>query len=107
MLLDREYARMPKPHELERRIEQLKIQNGELSREIVQRQVDISEVRQTIRERNLLLDLKRKEYKELQEKVENSKNEYVLRNSEPNQIAKECDKILVEMELVLEIFFFS
>ena len=98
LLLDREYARMPKPHDLERRIEQLKLQNGELSREIAQRQSDISEIKQTIRERNLQLDLKRKEFKELLEKVENSKNEYVLKNMEPNQIMKECDKISIEIE---------
>ena len=103
MLLEREYGRMPKPHELDRRIEHLRMQNGELSREIVQRQVDISELKQTIRERNLLLELKRKEFKELIEKVENSKNEYVLKNAEPNQIAKECDKIGNEIEY--DIFF--
>ena len=64
-LLDREYARMPKPHELERRIEQLKIQNTELSKEISQRQEEITDLKQTIRDKNSLLDLKRKEYKEI------------------------------------------
>lgn len=99
--MDREYARMPKPHELERRIEQLKLQNNEFSREISQRQEEINELRQTIMEKNLQLDLKRKEYKELLENVENCKNEYVMANMEPNQIAKECDKISMEIEYVL------
>lgn len=98
--MDREYARMPKPHELERRIEQLKLQNNEFSREISQRQEEINELRQTIMEKNLQLDLKRKEYKELLENVENCKNEYVMANMEPNQIAKECDKISMEIEYV-------
>jgi uncharacterized coiled-coil DUF342 family protein len=92
---------MPKPHELERRIEQLKLQNNEFSREISQRQEEINELRQTIMEKNLQLDLKRKEYKELLENVENCKNEYVMANMEPNQIAKECDKISMEIEYVL------
>ena len=91
---------MPKPHELERRIEQLKLQNNEFSREISQRQEEINELRQTIMEKNLQLDLKRKEYKELLENVENCKNEYVMANMEPNQIAKECDKISMEIEYV-------
>ena len=89
---------MPKPHDLERRIEQLKLQNGELSREIAQRQGDISDIKQSIRDKNLQLDLKRKEFKELLEKVENAKNEYVMKNMEPNQIMKECDKISIEIE---------
>ena len=92
---------MPKPHELERRIEQLKLQNNEFSREISQRQEEINELRQTIMEKNLQLDLKRKEYKELLENVENCKNEYVMANMEPNQIAKECDKISMEIEYFL------
>jgi chromosome segregation ATPase len=77
-LLDREYARMPKPHELERRIEQLKLQNNEFSREISQRQEEINELKLTIMDKNQQLDLKRREYKELLENVENCYEEDFL-----------------------------
>ena len=55
---------MPKPHELERRIEQLKLQNIELAKEITQRQEEIQDLKHSINDKNLLLDLKRKEHKE-------------------------------------------
>ncbi len=97
-LLDREYSRMPKPHELERRIEQLKLQNIELAKEISQRQEEIQDLKQSINDKNLLLDLKRKEHKELLETVEMYKNDYVQVNMLPNQINKECDKLNHEVE---------
>lgn len=97
-MLDREYSRMPKPHELERRIEQLSLQNNELSREISQRHEEIKELRQTINDKNLFVDQKRREYKELLEAVENSKNDYVQVNMLPNQISKEFDKLSNEKE---------
>jgi predicted nucleic acid-binding Zn-ribbon protein len=97
-LLDREYSRMPKTHDLERRIEQLKVQNNELSIDILQRQEEITDLKQTISDKNLQLDVKRKEYKELLETVEMHKNDYVQVNMLPNQINKECDKLTHETE---------
>ncbi len=97
-LLDREYARMPKPHELERRIEQLKLQNQEFSREISQRKDEINELKLTIQEKKQHFEQEKKNYKELQETVENYKNDYVQINIMPNQIMKESDKISTEIE---------
>lgn len=98
---------MPKPHELERQIEQLKLQNNDLSREISQRQEEINDLKQTINERNSLMELKKKEHKELLETVENRKNDYVQINMLPNQIIKESDKISSEIELVFQINSFQ
>lgn len=97
-ILDREYTRMPKPHELEQRIEILTHQNMELSREINQRKEEINDLKQLIYDKNTQLESKRKEYKDLIESVENHKNDYVQANAQPHQIAKEIDKVLTEKE---------
>lgn len=99
-LLDREYARMPKPHELERQIEQLKFQNNELSKEIMLRQEEINDLLQTIREKNLLMETKSKEYRDLLDKEENLKDQYVKENLLPNQYMKEYDKFSMEKDNV-------
>jgi predicted nucleic acid-binding Zn-ribbon protein len=97
-LLKREYSRMPKPAELERRIEQLKAQNNELSKEITMRHEEIKDLNQTITERNALIEVRKKEIKDILESVENHKNDYVQVNSLPMQISKECDRLLFEQE---------
>ena len=97
-LLKREYSRMPKPAELERRIEQLKAQNNELSREITMRQEEIKELNQTILDKNGQIETRKKEYKEALDAVENYKSDYVQVNSLPMQISKECDRLLNESE---------
>lgn len=96
--MEREYARMPKPHELERQIEQLKHQNKELTREIAQRQEEIIGLKKSIEVKNVEVDQKKKELNELLESVEDHKNEYVNVNLQPYQIAKEIDKLSTEKE---------
>jgi chromosome segregation ATPase len=103
-ILDREYARMPKPQELERQIEQLKAQNQELYKEIQQRQDEIADMKQSVNEKNLLLETKRKDLKDLVDSIENHKAEYVSVNSLPNQINKEFDKLFTEKEYVWTLF---
>ncbi|RNA21673.1 coiled-coil domain-containing protein [Brachionus plicatilis] len=97
-LLDREYARMPKPHELERQIEELKLQNSDLSKEIMLRQEEINDLVQTIRDKNLLMEHRTKEYRDLLDKEESLKDEYVKENSMPNQYMKEYDKFSTEKD---------
>ena len=99
-LLKREYSRMPKPAELERRIEQLKAQNDEISREITVRQEEIKELNQTILDKTGQIETRKRELKEALDAVENFKNDYVQVNSLPMQISKECDRLLFESELV-------
>lgn len=97
-ILEREYARMPKPHELERHIQQLKHQNQELTQEIAQRHEEIVELRRTIELKNSDVEDKKKELNALLESVEDHKNEYVNANMQPYQIAKEIDKLSTEKE---------
>lgn len=99
-ILEREYARMPKPHELERRIVQLKHQNQELTREIVQRQEEIVELKRTIEQKGVDMEQKKKDLNDLLESVENHKNEYIIANMQPHQIAKEIDKLSTEKEYI-------
>jgi uncharacterized coiled-coil DUF342 family protein len=91
---------MPKPHELERRIEQLKALNSELNRETQQRKEELSDLRELLSNKSAQLDAKKKQYNEMLQSVENFKSDYVEVNTQPNQIMKECDKIQIEIELV-------
>ncbi len=97
-ILKREYTRMPKPQELERRIEQLRAQNNEISKELTQRQEEIKDLNQTIMDKNNLIEIRKRELKEALEVVENYKNDYVQVNTLPMQISKECDRLLYETE---------
>ena len=97
-ILKREYTRMPKPQELERRIEQLRAQNNERSKELTQRQEEIKDLNQTIMDKNNLIEIRKRELKEALEVVENYKNDYVQVNTLPMQISKECDRLLYETE---------
>lgn len=92
-LLAREYDRMPKPHVLEKQIEQLEYQNRELMKEISQRQSEIIDMQTMIEEKNISLEARKREYRELTNNVENLKSDYVQINMEPNQIMKENSKI--------------
>ena len=69
-----------------------------MAKEIAQRQEEIKDLKQTITDKHSLLEFNKKEYKDLLESVENYKNDYVQVNSLPNQIAKECDRLLSEAE---------
>jgi len=89
---------MPKPQELERRIEQLRAQNNEISKELTQRQEEIKDLNQTIMDKNNLIEIRKRELKEALEVVENYKNDYVQVNTLPMQISKECDRLLYETE---------
>ena len=89
---------MPKTYDLERRIEQLKLKNEEFLREISQRKNEVNELKLTIDEKNQIFEQEKKDFKELLENVENYKNEYVQINIMPNQICKESDKIINEIE---------
>lgn len=96
--MEREYARMPKPHELERRIAQLKHQNMELTREIAQRHEEIAELKRNIEAKAVEMEQKKKELNDQLELVETRKNEYIHANMQPHQIAKEIDKVSTEKE---------
>jgi ribosomal protein L9 len=89
---------MPKPHELERRIEQLRAQNSELARENQQRKEELNDLRELLSEKSVQMDAKKKQYNELLQSVENHKSDYVEVNTQPNQIMKECDKLQIEIE---------
>lgn len=99
-MLEREYARMPKAHELERRIQELELQQNDLSREIDQRHEEIKDLLNAINDKNKDLESKFKDLKEALESVEVRKGEYVVINAVPNQIIKESDKISMENEYV-------
>lgn len=55
-------------------------------------------MKQSIKDKNMTLDTKRKEYKELLDQIDTLKADYVQVQTLPNQISKEFDKILTEKE---------
>jgi hypothetical protein len=74
-----------------------------LAKEISQRRSEIEDIEAMLDERNTLLEVKRKDYKELTDSVENSKNDYVQVNMLPNQLMKENDKIISEQEYHIQL----
>jgi hypothetical protein len=89
---------MPKAHELERRIQELELQQNDLSREIKQRNEEIKDLIQAINDKTKDTDGKGKELREALDSLEVKKGEYVVINAVPNQIIKESDKISIENE---------
>lgn len=97
-LLEREYGRMPKPQELERRIQELESHNGDLAREITRRQEEIQEIMQNISTKQKENEQKQRDLKSIMEELDNKKSEYIQISSEPSMYSKERDKLSIEHE---------
>ncbi len=105
-LLEREFARMPKVHELERRIQELELGKSELIKEITHRKEEINDLKEALAKRQVEIDGKAKEYKESLQNVDSTKVDLFNVNSLINQITRECDKILNEIELVNYFYWY-
>ncbi|XP_064633168.1 coiled-coil domain-containing protein 146-like [Lineus longissimus] len=92
-LIDREYSRMPKAGEVEKKIQELQVATNDLKKEIAQRQQEAKNLREDVEIRNRQVANDNKEYEKEVEEMEKLKGELVGVNSLPNQIAKEADKL--------------
>ncbi|XP_060560310.1 coiled-coil domain-containing protein 146-like [Ruditapes philippinarum] len=92
-LMDREYSRMPKAGEIEKKIKELQQACDDMKKEIVQRQLEVKTLKEDLDTSNRQVSMDSKEYEKLTEKMENLKGDLVQVNTVPNQIAKEADKL--------------
>ncbi|KAJ8301978.1 hypothetical protein KUTeg_020965 [Tegillarca granosa] len=92
-LMEKEYARMPKKSEMEKKEKQLQSDIEELKKEIAQRHIESKTLREDLEATNRQIVLDNKEYEKLVDELENLKGDLVQINTLPNQIAKEADKL--------------
>ncbi|XP_071082884.1 coiled-coil domain-containing protein 146-like isoform X2 [Haliotis cracherodii] len=92
-IIEREYERLPKQGEIEKKIKQLQTACDEMRKEIGQSQNEAKNLREDLETNQRQLGLDNKEYEELTEKMEKLKGDLVQINTVPGQIAKEADKI--------------
>ncbi|XP_074646441.1 coiled-coil domain-containing protein 146-like [Tubulanus polymorphus] len=93
-MVEREYSRMPKAGEVEKKIKELQASHDELRKEIAQRQIESKNLREDLDQKSRQNQLSSKELETTIEELEKLKGELVSVNTLPNQISKETDKLL-------------
>ncbi|BFZ08931.1 hypothetical protein BsWGS_11970 [Bradybaena similaris] len=93
-IVEREYNRLPKQGEVEKKIKELQNNSEELRREIVQRQIEAKTLKEDLESTQQQTSNYQKEFEKLSDEVEWLKAELVQVNTLPAQTAKESDKII-------------
>ncbi|EFB19250.1 hypothetical protein PANDA_008360, partial [Ailuropoda melanoleuca] len=107
-LIIKEFEKIPKPGEMEKKMRLLRESTEELRKEIMQKKLEIKNLREDLASKQKQLLKEQKELEELLEYQVNLKDEVVHHQAVPVQIGKEIEKITrkkVEMEkkkIVLE-----
>ncbi|XP_032729181.1 coiled-coil domain-containing protein 146 isoform X2 [Lontra canadensis] len=107
-LIIKEFEKIPKPGEMEKKMRPLKESTEELRKEIMQKKLEIKNLREDLASKQKQLLKEQKELEELLEYQVNLKDEVVHHQAVPVQIGKEIEKTTrkkVEMEkkkIVLE-----
>ncbi|XP_019510693.1 PREDICTED: coiled-coil domain-containing protein 146 [Hipposideros armiger] len=110
-LIIKEFEKIPKPGEMEKKMRILKESTEELRKEIMQKKIEIKNLREDLTSKQKQLLKEQKELEELLEHQVNLKDEVVHHQAIPVQIGKEIEKTTrtkVEMEkkkVVLEYEF--
>nr|XP_019600102.1 PREDICTED: coiled-coil domain-containing protein 146 isoform X2 [Rhinolophus sinicus] len=100
-LIIKEFEKIPKPGEMEKKMRILKESTEELRKEIMQKKIEIKNLREDLTSKQKQLLKEQKELEELLEHQVNLKDEVVHHQTIPVQIGKEIEKITrkkVEME---------
>ncbi|XP_054419850.1 coiled-coil domain-containing protein 146 [Pteronotus mesoamericanus] len=100
-LITKEFEKIPKPGEMEKKMRLLKESTEELRKEIMQKKLEIKNLREDLTSKQKQLLKEQKELEELLECQVNLKDEVVQHQSIPVQIGKEIEKTTrkkVEME---------
>uniref|UniRef100_A0A7M4G0C6 Coiled-coil domain containing 146 n=1 Tax=Crocodylus porosus TaxID=8502 RepID=A0A7M4G0C6_CROPO len=92
-ILQREYERIPKQGETEKRIKMLKENCEELRKETTQRRAEIKALKEDVAFKQKLMLKEQKEVEELLEQEDNLKEDLVQLHVIPVQLGKEMDKI--------------
>ncbi|XP_013065193.2 coiled-coil domain-containing protein 146-like [Biomphalaria glabrata] len=93
-IIQREYSRLPKQGEIEKKIKELQNGNEEMRKEVLQRQNEVKTLVEDLDRTNHQIAHDKKEFEKLTEDMEKLKAELVQINFVPGQTAKEADKIL-------------
>ncbi|KAH9508117.1 hypothetical protein Btru_054756 [Bulinus truncatus] len=93
-IIQREYSRLPKQGEIEKKIKELQNSNEEMRKEVLQRQNEVKTLEEDLEKTNHQMANDKKEFEKLTEELEKLKAELVQINTIPGQTAKEADKIL-------------
>ncbi|XP_035178440.1 coiled-coil domain-containing protein 146 isoform X2 [Oxyura jamaicensis] len=101
-LLEKEYERIPKQGEADKRIKKLKESCDELSKEVIQRKAEVNEMKEDILSKQNLMLTDKKEVEKLLENQDNLKDELVKILGVPAQLGKETEKINWKKIEVLE-----
>lgn len=92
-IIEREYNRLPKQGEIEKKIKELQAGTEEMKKEIVQRQIEAKTLREDLDATQRQTAADKKEYEKLTDELEKLKADLVQINTLPGQTAKEADKI--------------
>ncbi|XP_069141238.1 coiled-coil domain-containing protein 146-like [Argopecten irradians] len=92
-IMEREYSRMPKQWEIEKKLKEIQAASEDMKKEIVQRQMEAKTLREDMETTQRQCLAEQKEYDQLKSEMENLKGDLVQINTLPNQIAKEADKL--------------
>ncbi|KFP18115.1 Coiled-coil domain-containing protein 146 [Egretta garzetta] len=92
-LLEKEYERIPKQKEADKKIKQLKENCDELCKEVIQRKAEINAIKEDVSSKQKLELIDKKEMEKLLEKQANLKDELVKILAVPAQLGKEIEKM--------------
>lgn len=92
-ILEKEFARLPKQGETEKKIKELQAACDEIKKEIMQRQMENKSLKEDLESNNRQNIQDKKEYEKLIDEMEKLKGDLVQVNSVPNQLMKEKDKL--------------
>ncbi|XP_073184662.1 coiled-coil domain-containing protein 146 isoform X3 [Lepidochelys kempii] len=102
-LLQREYERIPKQGETEKKTKVLKENCEELRKETIQRRMEIKALKEDVTSKQRLMLREQKEVEELLEQQDELKDELVRLHAIPLQLGKDMDKIKRKTLAGLEI----
>ncbi|OXB70072.1 UNVERIFIED_CONTAM: hypothetical protein H355_005525, partial [Colinus virginianus] len=92
-LLEKEYERIPKQGEAEKKIKKMKEDCDELHKEVIQRKAEVSAMKEDILSKQKLMLLDKKEVEKLLEVQDSLKDELVKILGVPAQLQRETEKI--------------
>ncbi|PFX31256.1 coiled-coil domain-containing protein 146-like [Stylophora pistillata] len=102
MMLERDYARMPKPGEIEKQVKELQKSVEELKVEIAQRTIDCKSLKEEVENREVQVNALRKEVEDDLEEQQNLRDQLVQVHSQPAHITKQIDRLSRELREVEE-----
>ncbi|KAM8979240.1 coiled-coil domain-containing protein 146 isoform 2-T2 [Sarcophilus harrisii] len=103
MIVQREFEKIPKPGEMEKKLKQLKESSEELRKEVMQKKLEIKNLKEDLQYKQKQSLKDQKELDDLLEEEDNLKDEVVRHQNIPLQLGKEIDKIVRKLLGIAEL----